>query len=146
MSFSEDFDDIELSSVEIFNDNGDCPICYQKLENFVKLKCNHNFCLECYSGFIKNKINKCSICREEIKEIEYTMSIFQDYSDPNSLLISTHHLNNNYKILKIKYKLLLFILYIWVFVYFYHIQKNHTIEKKINKEEQNFLRLSYLMD
>lgn len=144
-----DFIDIELDSIDSLNEN-DCPICYEKLENFVKLKCNHNFCLKCYSEFIKNKINKCSICREEIKEIDRSITIFNEYVETNNLLLTTNRYNiNSYKILKIKYQLLLFILYICFFIYFFHMQKYHTKEKNndINKKEhENFLRISYFND
>lgn len=53
-----------------------CPICYDKIDYFtidledptnrvVKLKCNHEFCLNCISKWC-NKANTCPLCKEEI--------------------------------------------------------------------------------
>lgn len=145
MDLISDIDDF----IDISNETDECPICYEKLENYVKLKCNHNFCLKCYSNFIKNKIKKCSMCRIEIKEIQQTITIFQDYRESNELLLTTNNnYINSYKMLKIKYKLLLFIFYICFFIYFYHIGEYHTIKKKdnINEEQNNILNISYLYD
>ncbi|KAJ3413031.1 hypothetical protein HDV05_008622 [Chytridiales sp. JEL 0842] len=64
----DDADDMEDIDAE-FKD-GDCPICYSKLRNPVKLDCNHSFCRRCLNELHKrdaamNAALRCPICRRE---------------------------------------------------------------------------------
>ena len=71
-----------LSSIE-HNDNEDvneiceCSICYdeKKLQNFVKLGCNHEFCKDCLITTMKTSQTNgnnlsCALCRTEVKSIK----------------------------------------------------------------------------
>jgi hypothetical protein len=51
-----------------------CNICYEnkKIKNFVKLECNHEFCVDCIINTLnynKNKTINCALCRNNVKEI-----------------------------------------------------------------------------
>ena len=57
------------------NESCECPICYdeKKLENFVKLGCNHEFCKDCVIKTMKTNHSTnlcCALCRAEVKSIE----------------------------------------------------------------------------
>jgi len=41
----------------------ECPICYETMSKPIKTICNHCYCEGCY-----NKINKCSLCRSDLKK------------------------------------------------------------------------------
>ena len=60
---------------EDINESCECPICYdeKKLNNFVKLGCNHDFCKDCVIKTMKTKHSTnlcCALCRGEVKTIE----------------------------------------------------------------------------
>lgn len=88
MVFS-DFTDIEL---EDFNE---CPICYEELINYVKLECNHNFCLKCHTGLVKNKQSKCPLCRNDIVGLRENIYYINELTQMNTKLK-----NENTNILK----------------------------------------------
>lgn len=53
----------------------ECNICYdeKKINNFVKLGCNHEFCKDCIIKTIKTVHNNklcCALCREEVTHIK----------------------------------------------------------------------------
>ena len=52
-----------LDKKNVCDCNDKCPICQDKYsDKIIKLKCNHNFCKECITGWLK-KSKKCPICR-----------------------------------------------------------------------------------
>ncbi|KAJ3413030.1 hypothetical protein HDV05_008621 [Chytridiales sp. JEL 0842] len=68
VEIEEDDDDIDEIDAEFKDD--DCPICYSKLRNPVKLDCNHSFCRRCLNELHKrdaamNAALRCPICRRE---------------------------------------------------------------------------------
>jgi hypothetical protein len=74
-------DDHKFKIVSTINENEntdnlcECNICYdeKKLQNFVKLGCNHEFCKDCVINTMKTSNNNkvcCAFCRREVTEIE----------------------------------------------------------------------------
>jgi hypothetical protein len=64
-----------LNECENKDQKCECPICYdeKKLENFVKLGCNHEFCKDCVISTMKSNHStklSCALCRAEVKAIE----------------------------------------------------------------------------
>ena len=49
-----------------------CPICFNSdLSGFVALDCEHTLCKDCFDEWhVKNKKNRCSLCRREIESID----------------------------------------------------------------------------
>ena len=44
----------------------ECSICLEEIEdNMCKLKCGHQFCVECFSNLTRTS-NRCALCRKEI--------------------------------------------------------------------------------
>ena len=44
----------------------DCPVCFEKEEDFREIKCSHTVCIECCNEwFLEN--NKCPICMVELE-------------------------------------------------------------------------------
>jgi len=52
-------------------DDCDCPICYNKLDNYntIRTECNHSFCKECFSKMLTYSDN-CPYCRSQIRKYE----------------------------------------------------------------------------
>jgi len=50
----------------------ECNICYenQKIQNFIKLQCKHEFCNSCIDKQLFNNISCCAFCREQINYLE----------------------------------------------------------------------------
>ena len=72
--------DYSLNEKEILNpvtdikDDTPCVICFQLPNNPVALKCNHCFCRQCVSRWLKEN-NTCPICRRiavEHKDIDFS--------------------------------------------------------------------------
>jgi len=51
----------------------DCPICLESVKAFVTLECSHKMCLSCYHQCMNHALDKCSLCRGEIKEMNGTV-------------------------------------------------------------------------
>lgn len=61
---------------ECDEEENNCPICYDKIENnnYIVTKCNHTFCNDCLFKSLKNG-SKCPLCREEIFNFEKIKSL-----------------------------------------------------------------------
>jgi hypothetical protein len=61
-----------------------CNICFEdeKITNFVKLNCNHEFCKECIKKTLKscnrNTFPKCAFCREDFKNFIFKNDVVQN--------------------------------------------------------------------
>ena len=43
-----------------------CSICFENMEDNIKLKCNHIYCEKCIKKWLTEKSNTCPVCRTEI--------------------------------------------------------------------------------
>lgn len=58
----------KLENIKERLDESECPICFEKAENPVILKCCHRvYCLQCISSSMKASMKSCPICRGEIE-------------------------------------------------------------------------------
>ena len=74
----------KLTKDEILSNTKECPICFEKLNNFVILDCNHVFCLNCIQktciSFIDNFDNQlCPICRKQLS-ISELKKIYENWT------------------------------------------------------------------
>ena len=153
---TEQFEDIEL---EIFNDN-ECPICYERLVNYIKLECKHNFCLTCHSGFIKNNHIKCPICRTVIKGMDDNINLYKTMNDNNQILIRANTslewenriISTRYLILEKKYGIVVVVLLLIMFGFIMfcsslvHIKLTPvkpTEPEDTNKDIKEIMRIQY---
>jgi len=56
-----------LQRISLQRENLNCLICSDLLIEPVKLKCNHELCLDCARMWFKEK-NTCPFCRSEVKD------------------------------------------------------------------------------
>jgi len=134
--------DIKLT---LFNDN-ECPICYEDLVNYVKLECNHNFCLECHSDFIINKYTKCPICRNNIKGMQKHIVCYERINLTNDFLMKENtSLEIKNKVIIFKYqelryrhgKLLMILVFILAGLIYFFTSWAQTKTDKILFEKTN---------
>lgn len=57
----ENFERLDKSN-EVTN----CGICFENMEDNIKLKCEHIYCNRCIKKWLTEKSNTCPTCREEI--------------------------------------------------------------------------------
>jgi len=65
--------------------NDNCPVCLEKMDNIYSTICNHIFCSKCIIKMLKNKecIN-CPLCRSKLKNNEITKIIKPIYDIPEN--------------------------------------------------------------
>ena len=156
---TEEFEDIEL---EMYNNN-ECPICYERLVNYIKLECSHHFCLTCHAGFIKNNHLKCPICRTVIKGMNENIHLYQIVNDDNESLIRTNEalvfenriISTRYYILEKKYGIVVVLLLLILLGFIIYITSfAQTKLKPIkpidpdnpNKDIKEIMRIQYYYD
>ena len=54
-----------------------CPICFELIDDLIKLECNHSFCKNCINKWRQNA-NTCPCCRKNIN-LEKESSIYGTY-------------------------------------------------------------------
>ena len=47
----------------------ECPICYNNNITYITFKCGHKVCLNCFFEQMLFSLNKCSLCRFEVKSM-----------------------------------------------------------------------------
>ena len=156
---TEEFEDIEL---EMYNNN-ECPICYERLVNYIKLECKHHFCLTCHCGFIRNNHMKCPICRTVIKGMDDNICLYKTITENNEALIRTNTslvwdnrvMSIRYVILEKKYGLVVVVLLLITLGFIFYITSLTTSKLKPiksidpedpNKDIKEIMRLQYLYD
>lgn len=53
----------ERKDLEIINKEIECPVCYEDVNEVLKLECNHLFCKVCVEKLKQNNQIKCPLCR-----------------------------------------------------------------------------------
>lgn len=90
-----------------FGNGEECPICYEPFnsENIIKTKCNHRYCINCFSNYLKSLNEKCDnspcccYCRNEIKSIYYKKNEDFEKIKIKFLLPESYQNNNSKKII-----------------------------------------------
>ena len=94
-----------------YNDNKDCSICIDNINEEFILECNHSFCKDCIYNWLK-KSQTCPLCRNEVKEvnnygfgtskpniIKYKPNLYIDTSVNNQQFIEQFENNLNWNVI-----------------------------------------------
>jgi hypothetical protein len=47
-------------------DSEDCPVCYESSnKTFIRLSCNHVFCIDCLNNCVNHHLLTCPLCRSK---------------------------------------------------------------------------------
>ena len=105
----------------------ECSICFNQIKKKIILDCNHYYCNNCISEWVKRS-NYCPMCRKKIN-FQLVPELIPIVNSRRQLIYQEENMPEYY----LKFKRLIFFIFLLFFVYLlFELTKNMILKKRIS--------------